>query len=190
MRKIKQNYSGNILFTVICIMSIITILLMSSIIIIASSNKKAVNHFAENQAYTTGKSIVDTYIGCLLDVSTDKFDYMKLEIKNISNPGELQVQVTLPSDFKGSLPKDASGKPYITVSRKNVTDFSIIAEIDYMGNKKKIVKKFKLNPPQKIYSDINTGKATNLNYRITSYNVCYTKLLRMFLQTKSIFKKQ
>ena len=69
MRKIKQNYSGNILFTVICIMSIITILLMSSIIIIASSNKKAVKNYADNQVYVSAKSLLDTFVDCATDTT-------------------------------------------------------------------------------------------------------------------------
>jgi hypothetical protein len=120
VRKMIKKNDGVVLFSVICLMSILTVILMTAIIIVSSSSKKAQGNYIDNQVYITAKSTLDTFVDCVSDYSFTDFETIRTDIKNIAINSEETFTVTLPSCL--------SGDCKVTVKRLSDTNVIIKAE--------------------------------------------------------------
>lgn len=159
MKKFKLNENGSVLFTVICLMTVLSVVLMTAIITVASSNKKSVTNYTDQQAYVTAKSTVDTFVASLAVVDNNSYDDLRKILKEMPYGKEIHdISVTLPDGKTGKL----------AVKRENDSEFTITAEVEYMDSKSKVSCKLKYIPSKSYSSDIDT-MATNLSYLLPNY---------------------
>lgn len=125
MKKFNKNYDGSVLFTVICLMSILTVVLMTAIVVVSSSNKKAVVNYSDNQVYITAKSTLDTFVDYVSDYSFTDFNSIRDEIDALVVNAETSFDVTLPSSLKETCK--------VTIKRIDSTKVIITTNADKNG---------------------------------------------------------
>jgi len=148
MLKLKKSYDGAVLFTVICFMSILTVMLMTALVVSSTSSKKSYANYAENQAYMTAKSTLDLYTECLSDTTNTDYDTMREDVKNIPDGGTLTVPVKMPN----------GNDEEITVQKVGAFELKVTSSMDKAGSSAVVSSKV-------LYSSSTTGTvpATNLS---------------------------
>ncbi len=162
--KKRFNSKGSVLLTVVCVMAVLSIVLMTAIVSVSSSNQKTLRTYTDEQAYVTGKSVVDLFSDCLMDETTADFDSIKQSIVNLAVSKSINIPVTLPSEVKGDLPVGADGKQYITVTRTSDKDFKMTADVKDVKSTVSVSRKFSYNDPITVVSEVGQGTTKNLNY--------------------------
>ena len=158
MKKQKLNNDGAVLFTVICLMSILTVVLMTAIIVVSSSHKKAITNYTESQSYVTAKSTVDVFMECLEDTDT-YYDPLRTELKGISDGDTKEIDVTMPN-----------GNPEKLLVKKDGDIFTITSSITEFKSESSVSCKVRYVPAASYSSDLNTV-GTNISNILPQNNV-------------------
>ncbi len=147
----KQTFRGAVLFTVVCVMSLMIIFLTSTLVLATSAHSRAHKSYASSQAHYTARSAIDSVLAA---ITTDE-NFAKA-VSSIANPGDgFDVNIDMEKAGIGKVDKarvQYYDKQYYYDSQKQAwVDkilISITADVTYSGETNTVTAYVLKNPPQ------------------------------------------
>ena len=147
----KQTFRGAVLFTVVCVMSLMIIFLTSTLVLATSAHSRAHKSYASSQAHYTARSAIDSVLAA---ITTDE-NFAKA-VSSIANPGDgFDVNIDMEKAGIGKVDKarvQYHDKQYYYDSQTQAWVekilISITADVTYSGETNTVTAYVLKNPPQ------------------------------------------
>lgn len=100
----KRQLKGSVLFTVVCVMSLLVIFLMSTLVLAASANNRAHKSYSSSQTQYTARTAVDSILAAVGDTTTEGQAFAAA-VSSLTSGGSFTVDVNINDASMGSIDK-------------------------------------------------------------------------------------